>query len=314
MSSVSLPDPRRIIRIKYKEAYGFLIGHLIAALALLPWFFSWSGVTLLILGAFFFGVVGINLTYHRLVSHRAFSCPRWFECTLAIIGVCNLQFSPAHWAAVHRRHHHHTDDDYDPHSPLRGFVWAHMGWLVTKTEDMARRSLLERYAKDLMRDPLYSWLDRRNNWLRIGLLLWLGYFVVGFAALSLSGTGIADSIQFGLSLMVWGAALRTVVTWHSTWLVNSASHMWGYRNYETPDRSRNNLFVSLLVGGEWHNNHHADPGSARQGHKWWEIDLAWLLICLFARLGLVTKVALPSPPVWANTNGHEQPTDFANNH
>jgi stearoyl-CoA desaturase (delta-9 desaturase) len=275
---------------------------MIAALALLPWFFSWTGVALLFLGNYFFGVVGINVTYHRLVSHRAFACPRWFECTLAIIGTCCLEFSPAHWAAIHRRHHHHTDDDLDPHSPIRGFLWAHMGWLVTKTDDMARRPLLERYAKDLMRDPLYAWLDRRSNWAKVGLLSWLAYYLVGFAVMTFSGASRADAAQFGLSLLVWGAALRTVVVWHSTWLVNSASHLWGYRNYETPDRSRNNVFVSLLVGGEWHNNHHADPRSACQGHKWWEVDLAWLMIRLFERLGLATEVALPSPSLTASVN------------
>jgi stearoyl-CoA desaturase (delta-9 desaturase) len=309
MTSVSLPEPRRAVRIKYLEAYGFLVGHLIAALAFFPWFFSWTGVILLFAGCFVFGVVGVNLTFHRLVSHRAFACPRWLECTLCVIGACSLQFSPAHWAAVHRRHHHHTDDELDPHSPLRGFLWAHMGWLVVKTDDMKRRHLLERYAKDLMRDPFYAWIERRNNWLKIGLLSWVGYFVVGFGAASLSGASSADASQFGLSLLVWGAALRTIVVWHSTWSVNSASHLWGYRNYETPDRSRNNFLVSLLVGGEWHNNHHADPRSARQGHKWWEIDLTWLTIRFLMRLGLATNVALPSPSLEAMSGSCPAATD-----
>jgi stearoyl-CoA desaturase (delta-9 desaturase) len=306
MTSVSLSESRQPVKLKYLEAYGFLFCHLIAALAFFPWFFSWTGVVLFFVGNFVFGVVGVNLTYHRLVSHRAFSCPRWFECTLAIIGTCSLQFSPAHWAAVHRRHHHHTDDEHDPHSPLTSFFWGHMGWLVVKRENMKRRVLLDRYAKDLMRDPLYAWIERRNNWIKIGLLSWIAYFVVGFVGMLLSGASAADAAQFGLSLLVWGAALRTVVVWHSTWSVNSASHLWGYRNFDTPDRSHNNFFVSLLVGGEWHNNHHADPASARQGHRWWEIDVTWLTIRLFKRLGLVTDVVMPSPSVAAI--GHSRDT------
>ena len=151
-----LAQPENVVRIKYLETVGFLVCHLIAALAFLPWFFSWTGVILLFVGNFVFGVNGINLTYHRLVSHRAFSCPRWFECTLAIIGASCLQYSPAHWAAVHRRHHHHTDDENDPHSPLKSFFWGHMGWLLVKKENLTRRPLLERYAKDLMRDAFYA--------------------------------------------------------------------------------------------------------------------------------------------------------------
>jgi stearoyl-CoA desaturase (delta-9 desaturase) len=309
MKAVALGGGRHIVGIKYREAIGFVICHSVAVLALFPWFFSWTGFIVFNLGTFLFGVVGLNLTYHRLVSHRAFKCRRWLECTLAVIGACSMEFSPAHWAAVHRRHHHHTDDDFDPHSPVRSFMWAHMGWLVAKVDDMNRRELLERYAKDLMRDPLYAWLERRDHWLRIGLALWLAYFVVGFAAARVSGSSSAASVQFGLSLLVWGAALRTVVVWHSSWAINSVSHIWGYRNYDTPDRSRNNLFASLLVGGEWHNNHHADPASARQGHKWWEIDVTWLIIRGFERLGLATDVVTPSPavvgPVKSQTAGHD---------
>src|SRR5262249_46719836 len=230
MSGVSLGAPRGVVGLKFKEAFGFAVCHLLATLAFLPWFFSWTGVFVLILGNFLFGVVGVNLTYHRLVAHRAFKCKRWLECTLAILGACALQFSPAHWAAVHRRHHHHTDDDLDPHSPIRSFFWAHMGWLVARTDETKRGPLLDRYAKDLMRDPLYAWLERRNNWIRIGLLCWFTFFAVGFVGAWLSGSSSADAAQFGLSLLIWGGPLRTVVVWHSTWTVNSISHIWGYRN------------------------------------------------------------------------------------
>ena len=285
---------------KTPEAVGFIVCHVIAALAFFPWFFSWTGVILFVLGLYVFGMLGINLGYHRLITHRGFSCPLWLEHTFAFLGACSAQHSPAHWAAVHRRHHHHSDDEKDPHSPLVSFFWAHMGWLLVRREDMKRGPLMERYAKDLLRDPFYEWLEHRNNWLRFSLMSWIAYFVVGFGAATLTGATVSAATQFGLSLFVWGAVLRTVVAWHLTWSVNSVTHIWGYRNYETADRSRNNAIVALLVSGEgWHNNHHADPRSARHGHKWWEIDVVWLTIRLLMLLGLATNVAVPSPQLSA---------------
>src|SRR5262249_4696698 len=116
------------------------------------------------------------------------------------------------------------------------------------------------------------------------------------AAAALSGESVPEAVQFAASLVVWGGALRTVLVWHITWSVNSVTHLWGYRNYETPDDSRNNPIIGLLTGGEvWHNNHHADPTSARHGHYWWEFDFAWQTIRLPMWLGLATNVSLPSP-------------------
>jgi stearoyl-CoA desaturase (delta-9 desaturase) len=114
---------------------------------------------------------------------------------------------------------------------------------------------------------------------------------------TLAGGTTPDAVRFGASLLVWGGAVRTVAVWHLTWSVNSITHLWGYRNYDTPDNSRNNLIIALLNSGEgWHNNHHADPRSARHGHKWWELDLAWLTIRFFMLLGLARSVSLPFRP------------------
>jgi stearoyl-CoA desaturase (delta-9 desaturase) len=122
------------------------------------------------------------------------------------------------------------------------------------------------------------------------------YFVAGFGVAALSGLSVLAAVQFGSSLLVWGAALRTVVVWHSTWAVNSVTHVWGYRNYETSDVSRNNVIIGFLVSGEgWHNNHHADPRSARHGHQWWELDVTWLMIRSLMVVGLATDVVLPVP-------------------
>jgi stearoyl-CoA desaturase (delta-9 desaturase) len=126
------------------------------------------------------------------------------------------------------------------------------------------------------------------------------FYLTGFVASIAMGGTANDAAQFGLSLMVWGGAVRTVIVWHQTWFVNSAAHMWGYRNYETRDDSRNNVWAGLLCNGDgWHNNHHADPSAARHGHKPWEIDLSWLTIRLLAAMGLAKDVVLPSPALAA---------------
>jgi fatty-acid desaturase len=284
------------VKLKKDNVYGFLIIHLIAGLAVFPWFFSWTGVVLLVAGLFVFGMLGINLCFHRLLTHRSFSCPLWLERSLATLAVCSVQDSPPHWVAAHRKHHQFADEEQDPHSPLVSFFWAHMGWLLVKVDDMKRGPLIERYAKDISRDRYYAWLERRSNWLKVALLSWLGFFAAGFTVVALCGGSFAEAAQFGLSLFIWGGVLRTVVVWHITWLVNSATHVWGYRNYNTPDVSRNNMLIALLTSGEgWHNNHHADSRSARHGHKWWELDLTWLTIRLLMLLGLAKNVALPSP-------------------
>jgi fatty-acid desaturase len=156
--------------------------------------------------------------------------------------------------------------------------------------------LTDRYARDVLRDPFYASLEKSKNWIKVAFAFSIVLFAAGFCGAILSRTRAPAALQFGWSLLVWGGALRTVLVWHFTWSVNSVTHVWGYRNYETPDRSRNNPIIAMLAGGEgWHNNHHADPGSARHGHYWWEIDLAWLTLCLLMWLGLATDAALPSP-------------------
>ena len=136
--------------------------------------------------------------------------------------------------------------------------------------------------------------------MNLSFLVWLAFFLAGYAGAIASGESVREALQFGVSLVIWGGALRTVLVWHTTWSVNSVTHIWGYRNYETPDDSRNNPIIGIITGGEgWHNNHHADPTSARHGHHWWELDFAWWVIRLLMSLGLATKVALPSPNLGA---------------
>lgn len=283
-------------RVKWRYASPIILIHLIALLACLPWLFSWTGVVLAALGCYVFGGLGMNVGYHRLLTHRSFAVPRWMERSLAILGACCMEESPTVWAAWHRQHHHVADKERDPHSPLTSFLWGHIGWLMIKSENADAGQQKARYAPDLVSDPFFAWLEASDNWIKVALASWAVFFVAGFAAAIFQGGAMSDAFQFGLSLVVWAGALRTVLVWHITWSVNSVTHLWGYRNYETPDNSRNNILIGLLAGGEgWHNNHHAAPTSARHGHKWWEFDLAWLTIRGLMMLGLASKVSLPSP-------------------
>ena len=137
-------------------------------------------------------------------------------------------------------------------------------------------------------------LERGANWLYIYLGSMAFFFLLGLAIGWPTGGSLAAGVQFGLSLMVWGVFVRTVLTWHITWSVNSVTHVWGYRNYETDDNSRNNILVGLWSNGEgWHNNHHADQRAAAHGHKWWEFDVTWLTIRALETVGLVKNVVRP---------------------
>ncbi|HTW69575.1 MAG TPA: fatty acid desaturase [Acetobacteraceae bacterium] len=285
--------PASVDRGRVVWSYAITVGlyHLVALLAVLPWLFSWTGVVLAVAGLSVFGSLGINLCYHRLLTHRGLVCPKWLEHSLAILGVCCMQDTPARWVAVHRRHHEHADRQEDPHSPLVNFLWGHVGWMLVQNRDLARLRIYDRYAKDVLADPLYRRLERTLLYPIIIVSSWAVFFLGGFAAGLLSGSGAAEAARFGASLLIWGVFVRTVVVWHITWSVNSASHLWGYRNYETGDRSRNNWVVTILTNGEgWHNNHHADPRSARHGHRWWEIDLIFAFIRVLEALGLARNV------------------------
>lgn len=286
---------RRALRIDWLNVTGITTYHLLALLAFLPWFFSWTGVVLTVLGIYVFGTLGINLCYHRLLTHRGFVCPKWLEQTLVILAVCSFQDTPARWVAIHRRHHEYSDEPPDPHSPIVSFLWAHVGWILVRSPDTERMQIYSRYAKDLIRDPFYKRLDRPGVYIGVLLASWAVFYGAGVVAALVTGGTLAEGVQFGLSLLVWGVFVRTVIVWHITWSVNSVTHMWGYQSYETGEGSRNNVLIGLISNGEgWHNNHHADPRSARHGHKWWEIDVTYLSLKGLEALGLARKIAEPA--------------------
>jgi fatty-acid desaturase len=290
-----LPLPAGTNRRRIYWRYAFAVGgyHLLGLLAFDPWFFSWTGVTLTVVGIYLFGGVGINLCYHRLLSHRSFQCPLWLEHFFAILGVCCLEDAPARWVAVHRLHHHRADHQPDPHSPLVSLFWGYIGWLFMENADLSRVAVYERYARDILRDRFYVKLERNIAW--IILLSWAVFFLAGFVAGVLLGEPLEKAVQFGLSVWLWGVVVRTLGVWHITWSGNSFPHLYGYRNYETNDNSRNNFIVAMLTSGEgWHNNHHADPNSASNSHRWWEFDLTYLFLRLLAAVGLAWGVITPS--------------------
>jgi len=206
------------VKRKSDSVYAFLVCHLIAALAFFPWFFSWTGVLLAILGDYVFGVLGINLCYHRLLTHRGFRCPKWLEHTLAILGFCCLQDTPARWVAVHRRHHQYADEQPDPHSPLVSFFWGHMGWILVDNQELNRLGIYERYARDLLRDPFYKRLERYGWQLWIILLSWGAFFFGGLIAGLVTDETLLDATQFGLSLLIWGVFVRTFLIRKRTFL------------------------------------------------------------------------------------------------
>jgi stearoyl-CoA desaturase (delta-9 desaturase) len=265
----------------------------LALLACLPWLFSWSGLALAVAGLYLIGGLGISVGYHRLLTHRSFACPPWLEHGLSVLGVCCWQGSPLNWVAMHRMHHQHSDEPKDPHSPRKGFFWSHMGWFLLRDPAIYNLSTYDRYARDLLQDRFYKWLERPRVWRAIHAVQWAVFLFTGALAGALAGKNLAGALQLGLSWLVWGVLLRTVAVWHITWSVNSVTHLWGYRNYDTMDDSRNNWLLGYVNGEGWHNNHHAEPRSAAFGQRWWEFDVYYRFIRTLERVGLAWDVVTP---------------------
>jgi stearoyl-CoA desaturase (delta-9 desaturase) len=281
-------------RFQWDYAVGIWGIHTLALLAFLPWLFSWAGVIVMVVGVFFFGQ-GVNLGYHRLLTHRGLKVPRWYEYALVVVALCCLQDTPIKWATHHRVHHRFSDRQDDPHSPFVTFYWGHMGWLFYENRAIRTPAAYSTYTKDLLDDRFYRALERKW-WLWNGIYLAHAglFYAVGLLAGWATSGDIMEGVRLGFSLLVWGVFVRTVFVWHITWSVNSLSHVFGYRTHYTKEGSTNNWLVGLLAAGEgWHNNHHWDEKSARHGHRWWELDLTWMHVWLLERLGLAREVIRP---------------------
>ncbi len=251
-----------------------LLFHLAAIAALFT--FSWANLAVAAVLYWIAGGLGVCMCYHRLLTHRSFRTPRLVERALAVCGTLALQGGPISWVGVHRLHHQKSDQPGDPHTPREGGFWAHMGWILYGEALHNDTQRMARYTPDLARDRFYLWLST--------------YHYVPQIALSLILLAAG-----GWTMVLWGIGLRVTLGLHATWLVNSATHMWGTRRFATRDDSRNNWWVALLTFGEgWHNNHHAHPTSARHGLVWNELDITWLQIRALQFLGLAKSVRLPA--------------------
>lgn len=250
-----------------------------------PFYFSWQALVTCLVLIGMTGSLGVCMGYHRLLTHGSFKTYRPVRWLLAFLGGLSGEGSALTWVANHRKHHAFSDHDGDPHSPRHGKWWSHITWFMPNRGMKWHKELLQRYAPDMMKDRVMIVLHKL--FLPSHLAVGLGLFLVGYFGTALGMGGW----KYGLSMLAWGTGMRMLYVFHVTWFVNSISHMWGYRNYETTDDSRNNWLVGLLAFGEgWHNNHHAYQRVASQGHKWWEIDPTYWMILLMEKTGLAWDV------------------------
>ncbi|MEO1690066.1 MAG: fatty acid desaturase [Cyanobacteria bacterium J06629_2] len=246
--------------------------HFAALFALFPHNFSWSALGVAFILYVITAGVGITLGFHRLVSHRSYRVPQLLEYFLIFCGTLAGQGGPIDWVGLHRIHHQYSDLESDPHNSLKGFYWSHLGWMLCQNPANEK---IDRYTKDISGDRFYQFCQYGMIPIQLALAAVLFYFG-------------------GLPWVVWGIFVRLVVVFHCTWFVNSATHKFGYKSYESHDTSLNCWWVALLTFGEgWHNNHHAFQYSARHGLEWWEIDLTWIMIQTLSFLGLATNIKLP---------------------
>ncbi len=237
--------------------------------------FKWSYVALC-LGFYFLRMFAITAGYHRYFSHRTFKTSRVFQFILAAFGSLSWQSGVLWWASLHRHHHSFSDKPQDVHSPVqRGFWYSHMGWIFDEKNQPTKWNLIQDFAKF----PELRFLDRYDGWFGFFVLVGLYYF---------GGVGAA----------LWGWVVSTVLLWNGTFFINSLAHVWGNRRYKTTDDSRNNWFLALITLGEgWHNNHHHFMNSTRQGFFWWEIDISYYILRLFALFGIVWDLKEVPPHV-----------------
>jgi stearoyl-CoA desaturase (delta-9 desaturase) len=291
-------------RIDWLRAVPYLAMHVLC-LSVIWVGWSWTAVGV---AAFLYGLRVFALTgfFHRYFAHRAFKTSRVCQFLFGLLGCTAVQRGPLWWAAHHRHHHAHSDDESDLHSPVQySFLFSHTGWFLTPAADPVRWKMIP----DLARYPELRFLDRFD--LIVHLLFAAGLYGLG-ALLEAFAPGLGTN---GMQMLVWGFFISTVLVYHVTFLVNSLAHRWGSRRYPTRDDSRNNLLVALLTFGEgWHNNHHRYPACARQGFRWWEVDVTYYLLVMMSWLGLIWDLKpVPRRVVEDRSQGSEEAVEPVGN-
>ena len=220
--------------------------------------------------------------YHRYFSHKSFRTSRTLQFIFGVIGASSVQRGPLWWAANHRIHHAHADKSEDVHSPVQhGFLWSHMCWFLSRRNFRTRLD----HIRDFARFPELRFIDRYD------VVVPTLFAVILFLFGQLLANVAPDLGTNGWQMLVWGFVISTVVLYHMTFTITSLAHQIGYRRYDTQDTSRNHFILALITFGEgWHNNHHFYPSSARQGFRWWELDLTYYILWMFQMLGLIWDV------------------------
>jgi stearoyl-CoA desaturase (delta-9 desaturase) len=296
-----LPDPDEVQPVAHETADRIATGTITAlpfiALGIVCWqvwsdLLRWSDVAVFLIMYVLTGL-GVTVGFHRHLTHRSFKTSRPLRGLLAILGSVAIEGPVISWVADHRKHHTYSDQEGDPHSPhvghggglrgaLKGLGHAHVGWLFIHTHRGARK----RYARDLIEDPVISFVDRT-------FLIWV---FAGFLAAFGLGYAIGGTLDAALTGLLWGAGVRMLVVHHVTYSINSLCHFFGRQRFPTGDESRNLLWLALPTFGEsWHNNHHAFPTSAFHGLRRWEVDPSAIVIRTLEKLGLVWDVVRIEP-------------------
>ena len=257
-------------RLELAGAIPFALIHLAALVG--AFLVEWTLEAMMIgVVSYWVRMFGVTAGYHRYFSHRTFKMSRFGQFLLAFLAQSSAQRGALWWAAHHRHHHKHSDEPDDVHSPVqRGFWYSHLGWIFSDNSQTHTDRI-----KDLMKYPELVWLDRHHH---------IPAVVVA----------VASYLVAGAPGLIIGFFISTVALWHATFTINSLSHVWGSRRYETTDDSRNNAFLAFITLGEgWHNNHHHYQASVRQGFAKWEVDMTYLVLRGMEKLRLVSELREP---------------------